>query len=658
MNRRVAAGFVAVAAVVVASCGGGGKNSSVTVGSTTPNSSATTGGATTTGGSTSTAPAAPASVTIHPLFVQGTSGGVGEEVVSAQKSSDGALRLDFSEDEPGGLGDQSRAASWNAVTTATLLSGAPLSGEYKFEIAGPIDGPSAGALKTVAIMSLIRGDSLQQDITMTGTINPDGTVGPVGGIPEKIQGAIKAGYKRILIPVGQRNTPSEATGQLVDVVALGERSNVQVTEADDIYEAYKAFTGKDLAKLPSSSDPRLDTTVYDRLQAQTNSALAKYKQSVGQISGLAPQIRQTVNSLVQNAQDRAARAADLQRQGLQGGAFQAAMQAALYSNAALKVGQAVQVYLTQGADPFFSEVQGSLAIGEEVGALLDTLKTARPTTVSDAAVLMNTYGAAFDALALSQFGENELAAIRKQVDAGTISGTAVAEAVLLPLLYYEAAGTLVDYASSIYEVGRDLGGPDLSTDVKLQPIADFFRKAADTNFAAFDANVVKSYANSLGTSEAETLNRFANADSDVALAIQERNLLSGLTNYIGAGQPNAEYAQLGFAITNFARNSLLVEKYYSNGQFDKNLNLTGVQFEQALSSGLDLAKAQVSSAIGELRDKQIEPAIEVASFEYAGVAREGDVTDKFDALSAYWSGFVSSRMLSYLGGFAQQGLTS
>ena len=76
------------------------------------------------------------------------------------KSDDDTVRLDFSEDEPNGLGDQSRAASWNAVTTAMLLTGAPLSGQYRFEISGPIDGPSAGALKTVAILSLMRGDTL------------------------------------------------------------------------------------------------------------------------------------------------------------------------------------------------------------------------------------------------------------------------------------------------------------------------------------------------------------------------------------------------------------------------------------------------------------------------------------------------------------------
>ena len=274
MRKSLLVAVVATAGVVVASCGGGSKSADVTVTSApattagAPTTSATTAAATST-----TVPAA-TSVTIHPLFVQGTSGGVGKEVVSVGPSSDGSVRLDFSEDEPNGLGDQSRAASWNAVTTAMLLTGTPLTGEYRFEITGPIDGPSAGALKTVAILSLLRGDQLQDDITMTGTINPDGTVGPVGGIPEKIQGAVKEGYKRILIPVGQRNTPSEATGDLVDVVALGQRSGVTVTEVDDVYAAYKQFTGNDLPKLPAGDNPQLDSKVYDRLQASTNEALS------------------------------------------------------------------------------------------------------------------------------------------------------------------------------------------------------------------------------------------------------------------------------------------------------------------------------------------------------------------------------------------------
>ena len=45
------------------------------------------------------------------------------------------------------------------------------------------------------------GDQINADVTMTGTINPDGTIGPVGGIPFKIEGAAEAGKKVVLIVV-------------------------------------------------------------------------------------------------------------------------------------------------------------------------------------------------------------------------------------------------------------------------------------------------------------------------------------------------------------------------------------------------------------------------------------------------------------------------
>lgn len=45
-------------------------------------------------------------------------------------------------------------------------------------------------LSTVGVLSLQYGDEVIDGVTMTGTINPTGTVGVVGGIPEKIQGAI------------------------------------------------------------------------------------------------------------------------------------------------------------------------------------------------------------------------------------------------------------------------------------------------------------------------------------------------------------------------------------------------------------------------------------------------------------------------------------
>ena len=140
--------------------------------------------------------------------------------------------------------------------------------------------------------------------------------------------------------------------------------------------------------------------------------------------------------------------------------------------------------------------------------------------------------------------------------------------------------------------------PAIKTHVDLASVADFFRKGSDANFAAFQSNVVKELGNQAGLSEDDTMARFADLDIDVALSVNQRNVLEGLKAYIGEGEPNAEYAQLGFAISNYTRNALLVEKYYSNGQLDANFQLAGVRSEVALSAGLDLGKRQLAASVG------------------------------------------------------------
>ncbi len=96
----------------------------------------------------------------------------------------------------------------------------PLSGRFGFEISGRIDGPSAGALKTVALVALQNGDTIDKTVTMTGTINATGTIGPVGGIPEKLKGAAEEGLTKVLVPLGQRNS-TNAAGEQVDLVREG-----------------------------------------------------------------------------------------------------------------------------------------------------------------------------------------------------------------------------------------------------------------------------------------------------------------------------------------------------------------------------------------------------------------------------------------------------
>ena len=64
----------------------------------------------------------------------------------------------------------------------------------------PKDGPSAGITLTTALASLVTGRSVDTDIAMTGEVSLRGGVMPIGGLPEKLMAAQRAGIKRVFIP--------------------------------------------------------------------------------------------------------------------------------------------------------------------------------------------------------------------------------------------------------------------------------------------------------------------------------------------------------------------------------------------------------------------------------------------------------------------------
>lgn len=69
--------------------------------------------------------------------------------------------------------------------------------------ASVIEGPSAGAALTAATIAALGNNSIKQDVMMTGTINHDGTIGPVGEILAKANAARDVGATTFLVPVSQ-----------------------------------------------------------------------------------------------------------------------------------------------------------------------------------------------------------------------------------------------------------------------------------------------------------------------------------------------------------------------------------------------------------------------------------------------------------------------
>ena len=64
----------------------------------------------------------------------------------------------------------------------------------------PKDGPSAGITLTTALASLLTGKSVSPEFAMTGEVSLTGRVMPIGGLPEKLMAAERAGVKTVFIP--------------------------------------------------------------------------------------------------------------------------------------------------------------------------------------------------------------------------------------------------------------------------------------------------------------------------------------------------------------------------------------------------------------------------------------------------------------------------
>ncbi len=213
----------------------------------------------------------------------------------------------FFESEFFGVGSQWRAAGWMAALVAALESSRPLAQwRVSYDVPGLIDGPSAGMLMTVGTLAAMLGQPLLPGVSMTGTINPDGSVGPVSGIYHKLAGAQEKGLRKILIPAGQRRE-EQKDGTVKDLVARGNELGIEVREIADLEEAYRELTGQALHQAPDDGrvfqvPPKAQQALeqsYARWEGKLSDALNRMRQTASQVP---PQFHPALDAAWKNAQ--------------------------------------------------------------------------------------------------------------------------------------------------------------------------------------------------------------------------------------------------------------------------------------------------------------------------------------------------------------------
>lgn len=147
---------------------------------------------------------------VHGLAVQGARMGIVMEIEAVQQKGEGDMAITgiVEDEEMGAAGhvlrrkSNAHASGRNVETLLRHLGYWREDSHVHVNFPGgvPVDGPSAGVAMLVAAASCLTGVPVDGSAAVTGEVSVQGQVLPVGGVPQKVEAAKRAGLQRVFIP--------------------------------------------------------------------------------------------------------------------------------------------------------------------------------------------------------------------------------------------------------------------------------------------------------------------------------------------------------------------------------------------------------------------------------------------------------------------------
>lgn len=586
------------------------------------------------------------------------SGGTSPSTVRISPNSKEGASVGVLEEYAGGAGNQWRTATWLAAFSASQLTGQNLTDhEFLVRTGGHIDGPSAGMLMTATMIAILRGKTPRPDTTMTGTINPDGSAGPVGGIVQKMEGASKDGIKRFGFPMGARNHQDLRTGRSVDLFDAGKEFGLEVREIHDVFEAYEFLTDDRLLRPQPAADAdmELDSDTSARLRTKNEKWTARLKSDIANLGSLtrdlgdlAPRLQPLAN--LANAAYK--RAQDFERSDFLTSAFESYVQAAVFAGMTREATRFLKSFTKNDMPDVVAQIQAAATVKGQLSAMLGEAELAsKRKTVGGQINTLRAYQAAVIANSFTSMADNAADTAQKLLDLQKEGKLKPEQEQVLPevlfnaITYYSIAKTMLDVAEDQRDFGNEEGTTNPIPTATIGRVASAYGSAAGAVLQYLESLTLDDAAREAGIDKATAQNRLAANDTDYLLASSAVRIAEG-----AGSKSETSMLRLAAGSMAFLKGASLVNKYYSlGGQRDQagDLVLTN---RKALSAQLDLARQLAREAAGTA--KQAIGFIPVAArmaYQLGVAKREGDDEEKLQALESFWESAFWSQLAAHSG---------
>ena len=581
--------------------------------------------------------------------------------IRVEPNSRGVPAVGVIEEVPGGAGPQKKAAFWMAAITASETLGIPLTAhEFQMIVRGFVDGPSAGMLKTATLLALMTGKPIRGDTTMTGTINPDGTAGPVSGIPQKLQGAKGKGKTRFGYPIGKRQAKDMKTGKLVDMQAFARDEGVEAREIKDLWEAYEFLTGATLPRPKPVDESDMELAEDDR--ARLVAKIAGYKADLGanigalkqQLSALPKGVQKAVAGSLESLKSYDATARRYERSGMIVPAYTYYGRALVMMNMVSRQLEFVGHLLKGNNGAMLAMVESAKASSGRLDSLMaELILDARKTTVGGQ---INTVAALVRAVKAICYEDKAAQALRdaskviRLIREGKLKVTRDSlflyyDRLSRPLSLFAAVDALVrgarDGMSLAAEEGRKteidlkrMGGPSRA-----------YGSAAHAGLEYLDSMITKDVAAAFKVSMAEAKTRLGTLEPSSALARTAAAVAVVLPRRFGSDKPESHVVRLAAGAWAYLTSAALVNKWYSLKTRFKKGGGVDIRQRRVLTYQLDLARLRAREAAARCKaELGFIPTAARRAYQLATAFREATDEDKLAALEEYWTATLWSSL--------------